>query len=327
MPKYQIFVDNEGGNEAEDSTSFISNKEFESGFGGGSGGNVDDISNLWDQAVQDVSGGSGQGTTTGNSPYSSQGSSSREGISQSGNTQHSSSSGSELRFGSLTSQPNTSKKPQRTSFTGGGSGGNGGSGWEDSKVVTFVVNSRAYIFVNENQYMFAIWCMILIQICLLVFMCQHLSFINAVQSKFFPDGTFKSPDSVDVKRNLDLEENVKVSRETFFSVLDMCHTFMCFEKANSDFSSECLCFSEVQRQWDMAKGMCENKLSGVDGKLAVFDTESKQQSLESILREYFSHRPTDDSYSYYSGSVPIGCKSHVTLMKSLLNSGLISFET
>ena len=71
--------------------------EFESGFGGGSGGNVDDISNLWDQAVQDVSGGSGQGTTTGNSPYSSQGSSSREGISQSGNTQHSSSSGSELR--------------------------------------------------------------------------------------------------------------------------------------------------------------------------------------------------------------------------------------
>ena len=86
-------------------------------------------------------------------------------------------------FGSLTSQPNTSKKPQRTSFTGGGSGGNGGSGWEDSKVVTFVVNSRAYIFVNENQYMFAIWCMILIQICLLVFMCQHLSFINAVQSK------------------------------------------------------------------------------------------------------------------------------------------------
>ena len=72
--------------------------------------------------------------------------------------------------------------------------------------------------------------------------------------QFFPDGTFKSPDSVDVKRNLDLEENVKVSRETFFSVLDMCHTFMCFEKANSDFSSECLCFSEVQRQWDMAKG-------------------------------------------------------------------------
>ncbi|XP_063719007.1 uncharacterized protein LOC134845841 isoform X2 [Symsagittifera roscoffensis] len=286
MPKYQIFVDNEaGGNDNEDTLNILSNSQWD-------GGNNNDHDNtgLWDQAVRDAT--STMTTNVGGGGVINV--DSHDSASDFGRMSHApvnnSNAGSELRLGSASRpSPDNKKKPiSADPFEA-----------SYSKIDCLWKNS-VFDFFNDRQYLCAIWFMIAVQIILLIFLCQHFSFIGGVQSRFGPGGSSAvSAEEKQVHRNLDLEENVRIGRQTFHKLMKYCHTFMCFEKHNSDFGSDCFCFSEVQRSWDTANELCTGELKNVSGKMVILDTDSKKDSFEAIIKEYFSAKPEDTHYSYY----------------------------